>query len=307
MSSPPQPSSQNLLITLLGTYFYGQRAPIPSAFLVRLLQEFDVTEVGARNGLSRVAKRGLLEVSKPGRNTFYRLSDDAHDHHAERLSEIVNFGDTEPEWDGTWTMVLFSVAEKDRAQRHLVRHRLASMRFAMLYDGVWVKPGALPEHAAAALKILELQKATVLTHADVAGVFGSGDPVHAFSTEKLREHYEEFVADFAPLKQRMEAGEIGAADALLQRTSVMDRWRYFPDHDPALPKGIRPEPWPLEQARKMFISIYDGLAELADMRLRSLLTEFAPDLADDVRSPTSAQIAGMNIPAKGMGPLTGMP
>lgn len=299
--------SQHLLITLLGTYFYGQTKPIPSAFLVRLLQEFGVTEVGARNGLSRVAKRGLLELSKPGRQTYYRLSEDAHAHHAERLSEIVNFGVLTEPWDGTWSIVMFSVAEKDRADRHLARQRLTGLRFAMLFDGVWVRPGALPAATVAALKSLEVQKATIFTGAEVAESLGPGDPVDAFPLHELREQYGAFVEELRPFQERMDAGDVGSAEALLRRTEVMHNWRFFPDNDPLLPPAILPDGWPLLAAREAFLSIYDGLAELADLRLRGLLADYDPELAEEVRSLTSSELRQMNIPAKRMGPLTGMP
>jgi phenylacetic acid degradation operon negative regulatory protein len=56
-------SPQHLLLTLLGDYWYGQRAALPSAALVSLLGEFGITEVSARAALSRLARRGLLELS----------------------------------------------------------------------------------------------------------------------------------------------------------------------------------------------------------------------------------------------------
>ena len=299
--------SQDLLITLIGTYFLGQDRPIPSAFLVRLLQEFDVTPVGARNGLSRLAARGLLELHKPGRNTYYRLSPEAHDHHAVRLSEIVNFGEYRLGWDGTWTVALFSVPEKERAQRHLVRSRLAALRFAMLYDGVWVRPGAFKDHISATLSSLNLQKVTVLAGAEADGDFSGGQPISAFTLEPLRESYECFTASLCSLRSDIGAGRVGAADALLQRTRVMQDWRYFPDHDPLLPDDLLPHDWPLHGAREAFTEVYDGLAELADHRFRSLLGDYSTDLAGEVRSLTSAELLALHLPPKGLGPLTGMP
>ncbi|WP_285251268.1 PaaX family transcriptional regulator C-terminal domain-containing protein [Pseudarthrobacter sp. fls2-241-R2A-168] len=299
--------SQDLLITLIGTYFLGQDRPIPSVFLVRLLQEFDVSPVGARNGLSRLAARGLLVLHKPGRNTYYRLSPEAHNHHAERLSEIVNFGEYPIEWDGTWTVALFTVPEKERAQRHLVRSRLAALRFAMLYDGVWVRPGALKNQVSATLSSLNLQKVTVLSGAAVDGGFRGGNPVSAFALESLRESYEQFAASLQTLRADIDAGRVGAADALLQRARVMQDWRNFPDHDPLLPDELLPHDWPLHEARKAFTEVYDGLAELADHRFRSLLADYSTDLAGEVRSLTSAELLALHLPPKGLGPLTGMP
>ncbi|MET4538448.1 phenylacetic acid degradation operon negative regulatory protein [Arthrobacter bambusae] len=297
--------SQDLLITLIGTYFLGQKRPIPSGFLVRLLQEFDVTTVGARNGISRLAGRGLLELHKPGRNTYYHLSAEAHTHHAERLSEIVNFGELGAAWDGTWTVALFSVPEKHRAQRHLVRSRLAGLRFAMLYDGVWVRPGALHREVGDALQNLDLQKVTVFSGAVVDGRVAGSDPVNAYPMDSIRDKYERFIDSLWPLRADIHAGRVGSAEALRQRAQVMHEWRFFPDHDPLLPAELLPQDWPLRDARKAFIEIYDGLSELADHRFRSLLSDFSPELAREVRSLTSGELLAMHLPAKGLGPLTG--
>ncbi|MGN7201366.1 PaaX family transcriptional regulator [Arthrobacter sp. SAFR-044] len=297
--------SQDLLLTLIGTYFLGQKRPIPSGFLVKLLQEFDVTAVGARNGLSRLAGRGFLEVHRPGRNTYYHLSPEAHVHHAERLSEIVNFGDNPEPWDGTWTVVLFSVPENLRAHRHVVRSRLSAMRFAVLYDGVWVRPGTLREQARKALGDFDVPKLTLLSGAVVDAAFGGIDPVSVFSLEALRDKYDQFIEASRTLRADIRAGRVGSAEALRQRARVMHQWRFFPDHDPLLPAGLLPHDWPVQRAREAFLEIYDGLSELADHRFRTLLTEFSADLAGEVRSMTSVELLDLHLPARGLGPLTG--
>ena len=63
---------QHLLITLLGDYWYGRTEHLPSAALVELLAEFDISEPSARAALNRLTKRGLLLSSKRGRNTYVR-------------------------------------------------------------------------------------------------------------------------------------------------------------------------------------------------------------------------------------------
>lgn len=309
MSPLAQAGPQHLLITLLGTYFLGQRGPIPSAFLVKLLQEFGISEVGARNGVSRLAKRGLLELcdERRGRQTYYRLSQEAHEHHPERLSEIVTFGQTPILWDGTWNVVMFSVAERDRSVRHLIRQQLAGQRYGMLFDGVWVRPGLAAEHVKIALRSVGVHRAVVLNGASVEAVFGDADPVTAFPLDDLRARYESFIEHIDELTTRMRSGSISPAEALVRRSEVMDSWRYFPDNDPLLPAEILPPDWPLERARESFQIAYDGLAELADHRLRALLSDYDSAFAANVRSVTAAELESMNIPPRRMGPLTGSP
>ncbi|WP_245641987.1 hypothetical protein [Nonomuraea candida] len=68
-------SPQHLITTLLGDYWIGRTEQLPSAALVRLAGEFGVSAVAARAALSRLARRELLESSKSGRRTYYRLAE----------------------------------------------------------------------------------------------------------------------------------------------------------------------------------------------------------------------------------------
>ena len=65
---------QHLLMTLLGHYWFGRAEHLPSAALVELLAEFDISTPSARAALNRLTKRGLLVSSKRGRNTYYGLT-----------------------------------------------------------------------------------------------------------------------------------------------------------------------------------------------------------------------------------------
>src|SRR5450755_3982409 len=83
---------QHLLMTLLGDYWLGRTEHLPSAALVDLLAEFEVSEPSTRAALNRLTKRGLLVSSKSGRNTYYGLSPRAVPLLRETLKRIVAFG-----------------------------------------------------------------------------------------------------------------------------------------------------------------------------------------------------------------------
>jgi DNA-binding transcriptional regulator PaaX len=152
---------QHLLITILGDYWFDRAEHLPSAALVDLLAEFDVSEAGARAALSRLAKRGLLESSKRGRHTAYGLNAKTSDLLARGLHRILSFGAEESTWDGRWTVAAFSVPEDQRDLRHALRSRLRWLGLASLYDGVWVSPRPVAEEVAAVLDELRIATATV--------------------------------------------------------------------------------------------------------------------------------------------------
>src|SRR5579863_4063069 len=116
---------QHLLMTLLGDYWLGRSEHLPSAALVDLLAEFEISEPSARAALNRLTKRGLLVPSKRGRYTHYGLSPHAVPLLRETSRRIVAFGTQQAAaWDGVWTIVAFSVPETQRQLRHSIRSSL---------------------------------------------------------------------------------------------------------------------------------------------------------------------------------------
>jgi phenylacetic acid degradation operon negative regulatory protein len=282
-------SPQHLLLTLLGDYWYGRQEHLPSAALVAIAEEFGVSAVGARAALSRLARRGLLESSKIGRRTYYGLTAHAAEVLTEGAHHIMLFGLRTLPWDGGWTVAAFSLPEEQRDLRHVVRTRLRWLGFAPLYDGVWVSPRVSADDAEQVLASLNVTGATVF---HTSGGIRGRSPIEAWDLADLRAAYQDFIAKFGPLLARIRQGSVGTTDALLARTSVMDTWRVFPGLDPELPAEVLPADWPRSRARDVFVEVYDTLGPLAEIRIRQVLAEFAPELADFVRHHTT-RVAAM--------------
>ncbi|MQA86744.1 MAG: PaaX family transcriptional regulator [Streptosporangiales bacterium] len=283
---------QHLLLTLLGDYWFRRDEHLPSAALVRLLAEFRISPASVRAALSRLSRRGLLTSSKSGRRTYYGPSPQATKLLAEGRQHILTFGTRESAWDGAWTLAVFSIPERERHIRHVLRARLRWLGFAPLYDGVWVSPHKLAEAAKEVLTELGVEMATIVVGEVVPGGLRLGNPIEAWDLEELRGHYEGFLDEFTPLLDRMRAGQVGASEAFVSRTALMDAWRNFPNLDPELPPALLPDQWPRAAARTMFIELYDGLGSLAEVRVRQILREFDPELARVVTHHTTADLEG---------------
>jgi phenylacetic acid degradation operon negative regulatory protein len=275
---------QHLLLTLLGDYWYGREAPLPSAALVRLLEEFSVTGVSARAALSRLARRGLLVLSKQGRRTYYALSPRAAEVLTEGVRHILSFGATETPWWGRWTVAVFSIREEQRDLRHVLRTRLRWLGLASLYDGMWISPHDRVEAVSVVLKELGVANATVFVGEVAPDSPPGGGPLRAWDLDQLHRLYERLVHEYAELRVRVRTGQVCAAEALVARTALMDAWRNFPNLDPELPQDLLPADWPRANARESFIELYDGLAAIAESRVRQIVAEYGPDLAPLVRS-----------------------
>ena len=276
---------QRLLVTLLGDYWRGKREHIPSTALLRLLAEFGVTAQGARSALSRLVRRGLLVRSRRGRRTFYDLTTRGLDLLDDGAKRIFSFGIEQPGWDGSWSIVAFSVAEADRDRRHLLRTRLRWLTFAPLYPGLWISPHAHLEEAAKVLAELGVDNVT-LFHGSVPEWARRGDLLAAWNLESLRESYVRFLRRFRLVRARLRAGQLSASQALLMRTQLMDEWRRFPREDPGLPDEFLPASWPRRDARRLFDELLRRLGPAAERRVAQIVKEEAARMAQDDRRRT---------------------
>jgi phenylacetic acid degradation operon negative regulatory protein len=284
---------QLLLTSLLGDFWYWRDEHIPSTALVRLLDEFGITADGARAAMRRLAARGLLTVVRSGRTTAYGIPPRTSEVIVERTHRMLTFGASAPSWDGHWTVVAFSVPEQDREVRTALRARLRVLRFAALYDGVWVSPHDSGAAARAVLDELGVGTATVLRSAEVPGGTSAGSPRAAFDLDPLAKEYRGFAEHYEPLLAEVEAGRIGPADALRLRTRLRVDWRHFPETDPDMPAELLPPDWPREHAQRVFVQIYDRLGPLAELRFREILARTDPELAPLARHHDSATVAAL--------------
>lgn len=276
---------QHLLITLLGDYWLGRQEQLPSAGLVDLLAEFEISATSARAALGRLTRRGLLQSSKTGRRTFYGLTQLAIRILDEGLARILSFG-IEPtaSWDGTWLVMAFSVPEEQRDIRHALRSRLRWQGFAPLYDGVWVSPRADGSAVKEIVSDLGIETATVLRSTAIyPPASGPGHPLSAWDLNELRQNYDSFLDKFSPMLERIRLGQVTASEALVARTNVMDTWRHFPNLDPELPSDALPEGWPRERSREVFAQVYDGLGPLAEIRVQQIIGAYEPEIAAGAR------------------------
>jgi phenylacetic acid degradation operon negative regulatory protein len=269
-------SPQGLAVTLLADYTLRTRAWLPSAAIVALLAESDVSHAGARAAISRLARRGVLEGSRQGRHSLYRLTEAA----AVSLSVggrwvIASMTEVEP-WDGRWTLVAFSLPQERSVQRRALRDQLRWLGYAPLYDGLWVSPHRFTHTAKDQLAQLTLGAVTVFRarQIELDAMIGR-DPLDAWDTEAIAGQYESFLRRWGALLPRIRSGDLRGAEAVRARTEVMDTYRRFPLLDPQLPLRLLPAGWLREPAAQVFAGVYDGLAEAAQGHVRAVAARFA--------------------------------
>jgi len=263
-------STTRLLTTLMGDYWFAGQEYIPSAALVTLLAEFGVGAAATRAALSRMTRAGHLEGAKAGRTTAYRLAAAMVETARTRSRRIMLVGAEPIAWDGHWTCVAFSVPESDRHLRRALRRRLRALGLGPLFDGLWITPGSPVDDVAGVLAELGIAEAVVLRAVEVPRGRGV-DLLGAWDVAGLRAGYEAMLADLRRIGARIEDGSIGSAEALVVRTRLAAQWITLAGRDPRLPDALLPEDWPLREARRRYMAVYDALGPLSELRVRQLV------------------------------------
>jgi phenylacetic acid degradation operon negative regulatory protein len=287
-------SAQGLAATLVADYTLPTRAWLPSAAIVTLLIESGLSSAGARTAISRLARRGVLESSRDGRHSSYRLTEGAANELSAGGAWIARFGERERVWDGHWTLVAFSLPEELSAQRRSLRAQLRWLGFAPLYDGLWVSPDAWNPTVEERLSAVTFGAMTVLRAAqvDFTGQ-ASRSPVDAWDIAAITRHYEEFDRHWRPVLSQVGREGMSGAAAVRTRTQIMDGYRHIPLLDPQLPTELLPSGWPRARVRELFVAIYDGLAEQAEQHVLAVVSQATRQPAVGIRAHTVSGMASV--------------
>jgi phenylacetic acid degradation operon negative regulatory protein len=279
-------SPQGLAMTLLADYTLRARARLPSAAIVALLAESGVSTAGARAAISRLARRGVLEGSRRGRHSSYRLTEEAATSLSFGGRWVVASMTEVADWDGQWTIVAFSLPQERGAQRRALREQLRWLGYAPLYDGLWVSPHPLSDKAGHEFAQLTLGAVTVFRarQLQVGSVVGR-DPLEAWDTEGIAAHYESFVQRWSSVSE-----DLRGAAAVRARTEVMDTYRRFPLLDPRLPIRLLPTGWLRGSAAELFAAVYDGLADAAQDHVRAVADRYADGPSPGIAAHTAADL-----------------
>lgn len=289
---------QHLLVTLLGDFWLDEDAEVPLGALVEIMAALGTSAASARRAIARLVDRGILLSTRAGRRVRLRISPTARPGVRGAAGRIMRFGRPDTDWDGRWTLVAFSVPESRRQVRHQVRTALRWLGFGALLDGVWISPRT---SVAAVEEVLRSHLGDTVRTGSGDGARTRGNAVSIFRVEAVgsppieawplagaEAAYVDVLAAYEPIRDRVRAGTVGAAEALVARVRLMDAWRRIPALDPGLPDPLLPPSWPRAAGYALFAEVYDTLGPLAEYRARQIVTRHDPDLAGAARHHTSA-------------------
>lgn len=252
------------MLTFLGDYLYdGDNQCVFSGSVIDVLGRLGVSEHATRSTLSRMVNRGLLVRQKHGRRMYFGLTARAVEILRDGHTRIWLTGAVNDDWDGTWTLLGFSLPEAWQRQRHDLRSKLVWAGFGPLQGGLWIAPGHVQvDDIVASLGLaahVRVFRATVDELTDIGQLVADAYDIVTISTG-----YRVFLdrwTDSPPYQD----------DPLAAHLSIVTEWLRVIRKDPRLPVRHLPAYWPAIAAQKAFHDIESRLAGPAEELVAELL------------------------------------
>jgi len=239
------------VFTLFAQHILARGEEVWVGSLIRALETVGFRSGTVRTVVSRMQRRGHLQSRRCGRHSFYRLTAAGHKEvHWGRDRVLLPPDD---EWDGRWTVVVYSVPERERQRRDALRCSLTRLGFGALAPGTWVSPRPLPPQANEAWDrlgvhdYLEVFRASHVGPSDACTLIARAWPW--LST--IAEQCLAYTARYQPQLERCQTGDIDDEECFAIRLRSFCEFVPIALDDPALPSALLPADWPRPQAQTL--------------------------------------------------------
>jgi phenylacetic acid degradation operon negative regulatory protein len=250
---------QLVLLMLLGDYVLDRDVCLFSGSIIDVLGRLGVSEHATRSTLARMVKRGLLRRQRDGRRMYFGLTERSTQVLHDGQRRIWEAGAVNDSWDGSWTVLCFSLPDSWQRERHGLRTQLARAGFGPLQGGLWLAPG--PVDAGGIVGGLGAGASVRVFHARADELTDVDQMVRdAYDLDGLAARYHDFLARWGT------GGRLPVEDPIGARLSLVAEWLQAIRRDPRLPVQHLPPDWPAVRAQKIFRELevaLDGPARAA--------------------------------------------
>ncbi|CDJ98966.1 Transcriptional regulator, PaaX family protein [Microbacterium sp. C448] len=259
---------KQLLLSLLGEFVLDRvDEPVRASVLLDVLEGAAVAPPATRATLDRMARRGLLERVKVGREIAFCLLEDTREVLREAAERVHATRPFDPQGTG-WTLVTFSLPEGQRSDRYRLRATLAWEGFAPLRDGLWLAPGEVD--LVAALEplrdVLPANAVTAFRAEDLPAYPVSQSVREAWDIAAIRAEHERFLETWSEPGARD-----GAGAALPALVCLVTDWIVLLRTDPRLPAEFMGPAWPAERTVRAYRARRAELAPAAQREFEAMI------------------------------------
>jgi phenylacetic acid degradation operon negative regulatory protein len=237
------------MLVFLGNYVLRREIAVFSGSFVDVFDRLGVGEHAIRSTLTRMARRGMLARHRRGRRMYFGLTARSERTLLDGEARVWRRGAVNDRWDGSWTVLSFSMPESWQRQRHDLRARLVWAGFGPLGNGTWIAPAKvdLAEVIAPGGDDRGLAGRIKVFHGTAAPPTDMGAMIRdAFDLDGLAAGYRDFLDRWDrpdPVPR--------APDDLVRFLWMMTQWLGLVRVDPGLPVEHLPPDWPALRAQEV--------------------------------------------------------
>jgi phenylacetic acid degradation operon negative regulatory protein len=276
LGTPVNPNTA--IFGMYGQYVLPRGGEIWLGSLIRAMAVWDISEAATRSTVLRLKKKGYLQSRRLGRRAFYRLTDAG-------MSQL-NVGgfrfsfSSEKDWDNRWTVVVYSVPEKQRGRRDALRDSLKWWGFGLLAPGTWISTRQLlPEaerewQALGVWEYLDVFRSEYLGPGDLSTIVARAFP----QLPALAASYQDYIAESKSVLRLAEADLLDEQACFVTR--LRNLWEFFAiaRDDPVLPMALLPADWPRPEAESLSAEIQHVLTKPAERFFDTIYETFREGL-----------------------------
>jgi phenylacetic acid degradation operon negative regulatory protein len=273
------------MLTFFGVHVLDRGLAVSSGSVIDVLGRVGVGEEAVRSTLARMVNRGLLERHRRGRKMYFGLTERAVVVLRDGRDRVWRLGAVNRNWDGTWTVVGFSLPEAWASERHDLRSRLVWGGFGPVQSGMWIAAGRVD--AAALVADLNLDGYLRVFHGhSVAPTQAAALVGGAFELPVIAQRYEAFRSRWGGAEDSSSDGDGGGGhggdggsdtalpgdgDPLARQLLLHTEWLNLVRQDPHLPAEHLPAGWPAAAAEELFHGLAGRLDGPAGLLAAELL------------------------------------
>ncbi len=266
-------SARDIIFNYLGDYVNPVDGIAWTGPLLKVLKVLGVGERAARSTLSRMKRRGWVEARREGRRSLYQVTPKAHEVLEEGSRRL--FGPRQEDWDGTWTVIAFSLPGERRLTRHRLHTRLSWLGYGNLLPGTLIAAYPRESEVRRVLRELEVYPYVhVFAGARLDPAEQDRIVARCWDLPAIDARYRDYLHHHGPILNEARHGlqrGLPAEQGFVWRFWATYDYSQFPRIDPFLPSELLPRDW------------HGGAAWELLTELRTLLQEHAQRFLNETR------------------------
>jgi phenylacetic acid degradation operon negative regulatory protein len=268
------------MLTFLGEYLLDRQLCVYSGSIIEVLARVGVSEHATRSTLTRMVNNGLLRRQRHGQRMYFGLTERTHAVLTDGQHRLRETGAVNRDWDGTWTLLGFSLPGAWHRERHDLRSQLTWAGFGPLQGGLWIAAGT--QHVDQIVASLGQPAQVRVFHARTNDLTDVAEMIRdAYDLDGLADRYEAFLKRWEVSTRRPPA------DPLAAKLRLVTDWLQIIRRDPRLPVQHLPAHWPAISAQDLFHHLDTKLHRQAQATATMLL-DTRPDACPPPHPPAPA-------------------